>query len=258
MLISTKKKRCIVSLTSYRKRFSTLPLCLTSLFNQTLRFDKIILYLDSDESLDEIPPKVKAFTKYGLQIIQTGEALKSHTKYYYAMNDFRNDIIITVDDDVIYDAGRLEALFISYLRYPRAVSAGRVHNMTFEQDGKLKPYLDWEFECDTILNPSSQLFATGVGGVLYPPSLLPDITFNKELIKKYSLFTDDIWLKFMELINGIPVVYSGCHPQHPKQITGTREHGLFMYNKANGLNDRCIQELGKVFTELELNKEGLT
>lgn len=250
MLIISKEKQCIISLTSYQKRFSTLHICLNSLFNQTLRFDKIILYLDSDEDMDEIPPNVKEFIKYGLQIIKTDEMLKSHTKYYYAMNDFRDDIIITVDDDVIYDAGRLESLYKSYLRYPRAISAGRVHKITFDQNGNLKPYLEWEFECDTIQYPSTKLFATGVGGVLYPPNLLPNITFNKEYICKYSPYTDDIWLKFMELINGIKVVYSGSRPQHPKQITGTREHGLFTYNKANGLNDHCIQELRKVFQSL--------
>ena len=242
------KKQCTVSLTSHRKRFSTLPLCLKSLFEQTFSYDRIVLYLDNNEDLKKLPNEIKHFEDMGLKIVQTDDNLKCHTKYFYAMNDFPNDIIITVDDDVIYGPICLEKLYSSYLRYPKAISANRVHRISFNEERNIKPYLEWDFEYDSILEPSMNLFATGVGGVLYPPHILPQLTFDRILIKKYCLYTDDIWLKFMEFINHVPVVYTGVHPQHPKQIAGTKETGLFQFNKTHGINDLCINEIRKFLT----------
>lgn len=244
-------KHCTVSLTSYKKRFSTLPLCLESLFAQTFSYDRIVLYLDKDENLNDLPDEIKYFKDLGLKIIQVDDNLECHTKYFYAMNDYPDDLIITVDDDGIYNRHCLEKLYLSYQRYPNAISANRVHRICFNDKGILKPYLEWDFEYTSILEPSMNLFATGVGGVLYPPHILPQLTFDKRLIKEFCLYTDDIWLKFMEFINHIPVVYTGMYPPHPKQIAGTEENGLFQYNKANGINDLCIKEIKRVLTELE-------
>lgn len=246
-----RKTPCTISLTSHRKRFSTLPLCLDSLFNQTFSFDRIILYLDNNENINYLTDEIRDYEALGLKIIHADDNLGCHSKYFYAMSEFPNDIIITVDDDVIYNPMCLEKLYSSYLNYPEAVSANRVHRINFDNKGQIQQYLDWDFECSSILEPSMSLFATGVGGVLYPPRILPQLTFNKELIKKYCLHTDDIWLKFMEYINNVPVVYTGMKPQHSQQIKGTRETGLFEYNKAHGINDLCIKELKMVLTKLE-------
>lgn len=45
----------IVSLASYNKRTTTLPLCLESLFAQTLKPRKIILYLDDTVDASTLP-----------------------------------------------------------------------------------------------------------------------------------------------------------------------------------------------------------
>lgn len=244
------KPKCVISLTSYQARFPTLHVCLESLFKQSFLGDEIILYLDKDVQNSEILFDIRAFTKMGLKIILTDDMLKCHTKYYYAMQDFPDAVVITVDDDVIYNPKCLETLYSSYIRTPNSISANRVHRILKNKDGSLKPYLDWKFEETTVITPSLDLFATGVGGVLYPPGLLPDMIFNKNLIKKYCLYTDDIWLKFMELLNGIPIVYSGMNPPHPKQITGTKENSLFQQNKTNRINDLCIESLNKLFLEI--------
>ena len=250
------KKQCTVSLTSHQKRFSTLPLCLESLFHQTFSYDRIILYLDDNEDLKQLPNEIRHFEDRGLKIIKTDDALGCHTKYFYAMSDFPNDIIITVDDDVMYSPVCLEKLYSSYLRYPKAVSANRVHRISLNEEGSIKPYLEWDFEYDANLEPAMNLFATGVGGVLYPPHILPQLAFDRKLIKKYCLYADDIWLKFMEIINHVPVVYTGIRPQHPKQILGTKETGLFQYNKAHGINDLCIKEIKNFLKEMKYIQEG--
>ena len=59
----------VISLTSYLVRFSYLPFCLKSLLYQTVKPDKIILWLGSDTKERQIPPKLKVFEKFGVEII---------------------------------------------------------------------------------------------------------------------------------------------------------------------------------------------
>ena len=63
-----RKSKVIISLTSYDKRFTTLPLCLKSLLKQTVMPDKIILYLAEKDSssitkqMKELKPPEKNFS----------------------------------------------------------------------------------------------------------------------------------------------------------------------------------------------------
>ena len=63
----------------------------------------------------------------------------------------------------------------------------------------------WKIECLSILKPFFDLLATGVGGVIYPPNIF-NLNLN-DISKIYlSLFTDDIYLKFLQIQKGIEVV----------------------------------------------------
>lgn len=73
--------------------------------------------------------------------------------------------------------------------------------------GNLIGYGMWEQECERIVEPSMELFAIGVGGVLYPPHCMSEELFNKEVFIDICLQNDDIWLKFMQVVNNTPVVY---------------------------------------------------
>ena len=88
--------------------------------------------------------------------------------------------------------------------------------------------------------------------MLYPPKLMPKETFNVKNIISLSLGADDIWLKFMQIINHIPVVWSGQNPQHPIPIEGTKEVGLYITNKIK--NDQYIQKLANYYN-IDLYKE---
>ena len=59
----------IVSLTSYRERFKDFPKTLYSLLNQSLKPDRIILWLDEEsECLNSLPYEITCFIKNGLEI----------------------------------------------------------------------------------------------------------------------------------------------------------------------------------------------
>ena len=97
-----KKPRLIVSLTSYGDRLNTLSICLKSLLNQTRKADKILVYLTDNITESHLPTSLLELRDKGIEYKFIPLDLKPHKKYYYAMQEFPDDIIVTVDDDVIY------------------------------------------------------------------------------------------------------------------------------------------------------------
>lgn len=235
----------IVSLASYSKRIETLHICLDSLFSQTLQPRKVLLYIDESVRLSALPNSIISFLSKGLEIFQVSSRLKSHNKYFYAFSKYENTIIITVDDDVIYNPNLLYNLMESYIRFPNSISASRVHYITFDEHHKICPYQNWLFEYSQLLTPSMRLLATGVGGILYPPQIMPKETLDASRIIDLSLSADDIWLKFMQIKENIPVVWSRQKHQHPKQIEGTKENALYNVNRF--MNDKYISNLTEFF-----------
>ena len=214
-----RKKKIIVSLTSYPLRFSNIYLCLKSLLCQTVKPDKIIVWLGSDATEADLTDEMKSLEQYGVEYkFDRKNNLKPHKKYYYAMQEYPEDIIITVDDDAVYLEKTLESLMKSYLRYPTAVSARRVHKITYNEKGNINPYEKWLKEYRKERKDSFELIAVGVGGVLYPPHSLNDSAFNIEDIKTLCLGADDIWLKCMEMLNGTKVVWVPCFFAHPSAL----------------------------------------
>ncbi len=233
--------KIIISLASYSARYSTLHLCLQSLFSQTLRADEIILYIATEKGL--LPESVLKFEKQGLRICKVSEDLRPHNKYYYAMQEYKDDIIITVDDDVIYPKNLIELLIISYSKFPFAVSAGRAHGILIGTDGYPIQYTQWDWEAKQYDKPLFRLMATGVGGILYPPHCMNKELFSKKNIYKFCLLQDDVWLKCMQLLAGTPVIIIKQKQQHPSVIPDVYRDGLYINNKYKGGTDKAFRLL---------------
>ena len=243
----------IVSLTSYSIRINYVSLVIASIMHQTVKPDRIILYLAKDEfSMNTIPSILKKQMKLGLEIVFC-EDLRSHKKYYYAMKDNPESIIITVDDDIIYQTDLIELLYNSYKKFPDCVSAMRVHRMKVDANGKILPYSRWkQRDKSRILEPSFDLFPTGCGGVLYPPHILHKDVFNIEDIKKLCLTGDDVWLKAMALKNNKKAVLAAW--QNPLDyIPETQEVSLFNDNVFNDGNDKIVDDVfDKYFANVDM------
>lgn len=238
-----RETKIIVSLTTYNKRYESIYLTLKSLLLQTIKPDKIIVWLDDDIPENKITEEMSKFEKYGIEYRHTNLNIKPHTKYYYAMQEFPDDIIITVDDDIIYPKNMIEDLMKAYKKYPNTICARRVHLMTFDSKGDLRKYNDWKYEYRKLKNPSYLLCATGVGGVLYPPHILPEETFIINNIKQYCLNADDIWLKVMEVKNKVKVVWAKNHLVLPPFAKNSQKYGLNQKNVVQNENDVFICNL---------------
>lgn len=254
-----RKKKIIVSLTSFPKRIYDVPTTILALLQQTMKPDRITLWLSNEEfpgKEKDLPKRLLRLRKYGVEICW-GENLRAHTKYFHIMKECPEDIVITVDDDISYGHDLIRTLYDSYQKHPDAVSAMRVHLMTWAPDGNLEPYIDWKYEyCGMRDIPSMCLFATGVGGVLYPPHCMHKEMFNIENIRKFSLANDDIWLKFMQILNSTPVVYCGNNKKL-EFVGNTQSVGLCYSNVQEGGNDTIIETMMNQYNSFWEEKDGL-
>ena len=96
--------------------FTTIP----SRLNYLPRMIKSIMYVYKDEfegiNLESI---LELEIKNGLEIVYVDENLRSHKKYFYAMKDNPNSIVVLVDDDIIYPRNTIKKLIASYRIYPQ-------------------------------------------------------------------------------------------------------------------------------------------
>lgn len=239
------KCRIIVSLTSYPKRIVGVSRVIKSLFEQTIKADKIILWL----SLLEFPEKEQSLPldlislkgTQAFQIHWVKENLKSHKKYYYALQKYKKDIVITVDDDIYYSITMIQELLEAYYQFPNAIVARNVR-MILRQNNEIANYDMWG-NCDRyILSRRHDLCAIGWGGILYPPHIVNDRWFDRFAIENNCPYQDDLWLKFNEILDGIPVVYAG-KKKEDIIILDAQECALYEDNIMGNQNNVSINKL---------------
>lgn len=237
----------IVSLTSFPERIDSVWICIESLMRQTFKPDRIILWLASEQFPDKkFPVDLVKLIDRGLEI-KFCDDLKSHKKYYYVMKEFPNENIITFDDDIYYPNNILEQLVKTHLRYPSEIISNRVHKMVFSNDKTILPYKKWKHNFKGILKPSNLLVPTGVAGVLYPPNVLDEIVFDKDLIKKLCHNADDLWLKFTAFKKGTKTVTNKYFNKDLITIGKTHENSLIKTNGSQGGNDEQFKKLNDYF-----------
>lgn len=242
--IHKRKKKVIVSLTTYPARFEVISSCLKSLTLQSTKPDKIIVYLGSDSVGIELPKSMKRFEEYGIEFhIDKDKNLRSHKKYYYALQEFPDDIVVTADDDVIYPQDWLKSLLISYKKNPTAISARRVHLMRRSTEGSLLPYNHWYDQYRKLLTPSMALIGTGNSGILYPPHSLDKNVFDIEASQRLCFAADDIWLKCMATLKGTPYVWVKNNVVDLPDIKGTSQDTLSNTNVFESKNDILLRNV---------------
>lgn len=238
-----REQKIIVSLTSYPGRFRVIHLALKSIMLQTVKPDKIIVWLDEGITRDQFTKQMIELEQYGIEYRNMPGDLKPHKKYIHAMQEYPEDIVITVDDDLFYPEDVIESLMCTHEKYPTAVCARRVHKIVCDEKGAIAGYNDWLGEYTGSEKPSHDLLATGVGGVLYPPHCLAEMAYDTSLIQELSLKADDIWLKFMELFAGTKVVWSPCCIPIPEAIEKEQSSNLRSENVSQNMNDVYFQKI---------------
>lgn len=244
----------IVSLTSYRERFNDLPQTLYSLLNQSLKPDKIILWLDQEsEDFADLPYEITQFIKNGLEI-KFVKNLRSYTKVFYSFKEYSDSILVTADDDIYYPRDWLKKLYISYIAHPEDIHVHKAYRITSENNKlsllkNIKMFVNEE-------SARYDNFIVGYGGVLYPPKCFTPEVFRQDIFFKYSPNADDVWFWFMALVKGrkIRVVKNHIKTFAINNIFNQINSKNLVYHNRNGGYDRQIQNLMKFYASNILSK----
>ncbi|MCR4847948.1 MAG: methyltransferase domain-containing protein [Bacteroidales bacterium] len=193
----------IVSLTSFGQRIHNVYLTIESIMQQTLKPNKIILWLDQDEfTLESLPTSLRIQQKKGLEIRFT-EDVKSYKKLIPALAEYPEDTIITIDDDCIYPINFIDVLYLQHKQHPKDVICPHAHIIEFDETGDPKPYLEWTDSPKDRSRASFSYLPVGFAGVLYPPhSLHPDV-MDRGVFMSLAPMADDLWFKIMSLRNHV-------------------------------------------------------
>ena len=137
------KNRVIISLTSFPARIDKVYLCINSLLRQSVRADKIVLWLADTQfpNGNGIPESLKRLVGGNFEI-RFCDDLRSYKKIFYSAQQFKDDIIITVDDDTLYPEDWLLNLINTYIKYPDCVCCYRAHKIVLKSE-KIAPYSEW-------------------------------------------------------------------------------------------------------------------
>lgn len=205
-----KEKRDTIltcTLTSFPDRIDTVQYTIKSLFHQSVKPDRIILWLASSEFENfEFPDSIKKLQKQGLEI-RFCENFFGHKRYYKLIEEQRdNECIIMFDDDIIFPYYLIERLYDKWKEHPDCVVCERGQVVTFDGD-KIKNPGFWSTKSDEGLrSPSFKLLASPGGGCLFPPKALYKDANNTDIISKYALKTGDIWLMFQTVQNDTKII----------------------------------------------------
>lgn len=190
----------IVSLTTHGKRIFDVAFTIESIMQQTVKANKIILWLGYDDKEKTIPQALKNQMKRGLEISYCQD-IRAYTKLIPSLKTYPDAAIITIDDDLLYEYDIIERLITAYKNEPRFIHACRVHRIGIDANKQLKPYSKWEWHTSEI-GPNKYNFVTGVGSVLYPPHCFDDEVLNQEAFMRLSKYNDDIWYTAMAIKTG--------------------------------------------------------
>lgn len=196
----------IVSLTTFGKRIDDVYLAIESIMQGTLKPNRIVLWLSKEEFEGKrLPITLQKQQRRGLEI-RFCDDIRSYTKLIPSLHAFPEACIITIDDDAMYEFDIVERLVNTHLEHPDAICSCRIHKVRLDENDKPMGYLKWEWEVEDGEVGSPLLFATGVGGVLYPPHCFPEEVFNERVFTSICAYADDIWFYAMRLLNNTPVV----------------------------------------------------
>jgi len=223
----------IISLTSYPARIPTLHLVIESLLNQSIYTDKVILWLAPEQfpnKENDLPQELLDLREKGLTIDWYHD-IRSYKKLIPTLKKYPDAVIITADDDNIYQKDWLKKLINSYIKYPHDIHAHRVtkfhyaNNRFYTTSGGREYYKGANY-----LNK-----LVGVGGVLYPPHCFYKDILNENLIKHLAPTNDDQWFWLQAAMKGVRVRVVDNPDIQTHLVEGTQETGLTTIND-NGEN----------------------
>ena len=217
-LLSSKKVHCcqedspiIVSLTSYPARIKKTWLAVESIFHQTFKPSKIILWLSCDQFPDGLcglPKRLIKQVSRGLDIQFVDGNIRSHKKYYYCFQKHPNDIVFLIDDDIFYPSDILRKSYTLFQKRKDCVVANFGFRYKWNDNNSYIEIIRDEFSSTENVKV---FFGTGGGTMLVPLGLMSFIDSLDEIMNICPT-ADDIYLNGIVCLANKPVMFSSNSP----------------------------------------------
>ena len=243
----------IVTLTTTPGRLPASETAIASLLTQSVQPERVVLWLDEAVSDDPLPAPFERLMRAGLEVRYVQD-VGPHTKLIPALQAFPDSILITADDDMLYPSRWLEELLGSYRGAEGIIHCHRGHLMRSSADGTLLPYQSWDLGAPGFVGPSSLLFPTGVGGVLYPPRCLDDEVFNTAAARRLCPTADDVWFKAMALLKRTAARKVAAESPRYRQVRAMAPVALYRENLTR--NDEQIRATFEAYDLYRLLERG--
>lgn len=231
-----------VSLTSYPARIKFVHLAIKSLMLQSLKPDRILLWLAEEQFPDKVLPKeLTELEKHGLEICWTND-LYGHKKYFYPVkNQKPNEVVITYDDDLIYSKKSIERLMKKHKKYPKCLICERGQTIiedNIDNPGKWKTISSVGVERPTYsMNPSPG------GGCLIPYGAFYKDAGDEAIIRELAYKNDDLWYMFMCAQNGTRMIKTRKYHKTFSTIAGSQVEQMAFENVGNNYNVIVLEKL---------------
>lgn len=251
--------KVIVSLTTHDIRLTngTAEKVIKNILDGTFKDIRVVLTLFKDD-IDKIPASLKTLIdKNAIELIVADENLRPHLKYFYAMQKYRDLPVITIDDDILYPDNFVEEVYKNWLLHKDCIIGRRCYRI-ISVNGQLARYFYWMRPgIVKTLEPTQALFATGVGGILYPPNCLELSEKDIPEIKE-TLIDDDFYLKAKEIKKGIKIfsIIGDENKLYKQNLDDpvTQSIALGLINCAQGESDNNIAKYYFEFLEASKDK----
>lgn len=240
-----------VSLTSYPGRIHQVNYAIKSIMMQTMRPSRIILWLAECQFPNHtIPSSLDKLKKLGLEIIFVPDDLRSHKKYFYALQHQKPDeLVITIDDDIIYHPKTIERAFIKHIAFPNAVVCNSAHTVQFDSSHHPLSYSKWGGVEDYGRYEGKILTPLTGSGCLYPYGVFKKIAFDINLIKTNAFTADDLWIAAMINIHNIELKLTDVVARTFTTVSESQKTHLGQINCTENGNDIVIENLCKMFPQ---------
>ncbi|OUN99911.1 hypothetical protein B5F97_15005 [Bacteroides clarus] len=253
----TPKKYCnhniVVSLTTFGKRIHDVAFTIESIMEQTMKANRIILWLDFSFENKILPIQLEKLKDRGLEIYYCRD-IRSYKKIIPTLQLCPNDAIITIDDDLLYENDIIERLINAYLTDMQYIYCSRYHEISFDKNGILKPYCSWNW-CGKNTQPSHLHFATTGAGTLFPPHCLDDEVFNEEVFKKLCFSADDVWINCMAAKKGTLIKKIETHNAKGEDYLVNEDmQDIGLFNTNISIENNNDKQLKAVFEKYDIYK----
>jgi len=244
------KEEIIVSLTTHGRRLYDAYIAIESIMQGSVLPNRIILWL-SEEYKDTIifPVTLQNQIERGLEVKYCKD-IRSYTKLIYALKEFPEASIVTIDDDVIYPYDLIENFVNVHNRIEGVICANHIHTIPNDFDTNPITYDNMDLFTQYGEICRQRYLLEGYLGVLYPPDSLNKEVFNEKVFLDICSTGDDIWFSAMAMLNNTGIVYADPHLRTEREVGNddVQAEGLRIENHLEGRkNDIQIQRVWKKY-----------